>query len=173
MRREKKKNYKLRSKTYKFLGGFTTFLTTIGGFVIYESSIDWENFKNDIENFVVVNQQTVQLNLALAFPLLISIAVYIWVSLKRNKDFFKNKFSVNLLLLIVILYLIYSIIEATLCSLIGAFVGSVIDDFGFSLAAQRNKLLAEREQDINLEYEKELRRIEARKKAEEELNGSV
>ena len=70
-------------------------------------------------------------------------------------------------------YLIYSIIEATLCSLIGAFVGSVIDDFGFSVAAQRNKLLSERQQDINLEYEKELRRIEARKKVEEELDGSV
>ncbi len=37
--------------------GLTTIgLTTTGGFFAYQSVIDWNNFKNDLTNFVVVNR---------------------------------------------------------------------------------------------------------------------
>lgn len=76
---KKTKNYKLRSKVYKGLGTSSIAITTLGGFVAYESAIDWNNFKTELENFIVVNPETVKLNLAIAFPLLIAILVFIWV----------------------------------------------------------------------------------------------
>lgn len=172
-KKSKKKNHNLRSKVYKVTGTATTGLTTMGGFVAYGAFTDWAGFKQDLDNFIVVQQESIKLNLALAIPMLIGVIVFLFVTMKKNKDFFSDKVSIGLLTTILICYLIYSIIEITLASLVGAFVGSVIDEFGFSMLANKNKQKAEEEKEVDSEYEKELRRIKAREKARETLNGSV
>ena len=175
LKKPKKKNYKRRSKTYKFTGTALTGLTTAGGFVAYESMIDWNNFKQEMGEFVVISQESVKLNMAIALPFLISIIVFLFVMMKKNREFFKDKVSMNLLIAICIFYLVFSVIEATLAALIGAFAGSVFDEFIFSPLSKSAKAKAEEEHEIDLEVQKETRRILARKisKEEEQLNGSV
>lgn len=173
MKQNKQKNYKLRSKVYKTAGMTTIGVTTIGGFVAYGAITDWQSFQNELNNFIVVQQESLKLNMAIAIPMLIGILVFLWVARKKNKEFFKDKISMDLLTVIVICYIVYSIIEVALASLIGAFIGSVFDEFGFSLAYKSNLKKAEEAHDMDLEYEKEKRRIKARKQAQEDMNGSV
>lgn len=169
----KKKNHLLRSKVYKTAGMTTIGTTTLGGFVAYGAITDWQSFQNELNNFIVVQEESLKLNMAIAIPMLIGILVFLWVAKKKNKEFFKDKISMDIFTVIVICYIVYSIIEVALASLVGAFIGSVIDEFGFSIAAKSNKLKAEEEHDMDLEYERETRRIKARNKAREDLNGSV
>lgn len=167
------KNYNTRSKLYKALGNLTIGITTLGGFYAYESYIDWENFKNDVDNFVVVQEESVKLNLVFALPFLIGVLVYLFVMRKRNADFFKDKASISLLFAITISYLIYSVIELALFSMIGAFVGSLADELGFSMLSKKAKEKAVEDRDIEIEYAKEINRIKAREQALSDLNGSV
>lgn len=170
---KKQKNYKLRSNVYKGLGISTIVLGSLGGFVTYESIIDWSNFKEELENFIVVNPQNVKLNLAIALPVLIGIIVSLLIVRKRNSDFFKNKVSLGLLISICFLYLVYCVIETTLAILIGAFAGAIVDEFMLTPVSKSAKKKYEENHDIDIEYEKEKRRITARKQAREELDGSV
>jgi hypothetical protein len=71
------------------------------------------------------------------------------------------------------LYLVYSIIEITLATLIGAFAGAIIDEFVFNPLAIANKQKFLESKDVDTEYDKEMRRIKARKKVKEDLDGSV
>lgn len=167
------KKYQNRSKLFKGLGIASTSIGTLGGFLVYQIAIDWQNFQTELENFVVISQENVKLNMILALPILISIIVFVGVTLRKNREFFKDKVSLSLLMTIAIFYLIYSVIELTLASLIGAFLGSIVDEFIFTPIALRNKELFEENKDIDVEYEKEMRRIKARKKVKEELDGSV
>lgn len=166
---KKTKNYKLRSKVYKGLGTSSIAITTLGGFVAYESAIDWNNFKKELENFIVVNPETVKLNLAIAFPLLIAFLVFIWVFRKKNAEALKGKVALPLLFGIIFLWLIYSIIEAMLCAMVGAFVGSVFDEFLFSPLSSSAKLKAKDDHEIALE----MRREKARKRARDDIDGTV
>jgi hypothetical protein len=93
--------------------------------------------------------------------------------LRKNRQFFNDKASLGLLTTIVIFYLVYSVIEVTLFSLVGAFVGTTIDEFIFSPISKHYKMLAGEERDIDNEYKREQRRIKARKQAQEDLDGSV
>lgn len=169
----KRKNYKVRSIVYKTLGFLTTAIGTISGFVIYEMIIDWENFKKEIDNFIVVTPEHVKLNLVIALPILIGILVFLSVIMRKNREFFKDKVSLSLLTTIVIFYLVYSVIEMTMATLIGAFVGSILDEFIFTPLSKNNIEKYKEYKDVESEYEKEKRRIKARKQAEAELNGSV
>ena len=168
-KKNKKKNYKLRSKVYSGLGTSLMFGTSISGFVVYESMIDWNNFKTELENFIVVNPDNVKLNLAIAMPLLISILVFIWVFRKKNQEALKGKVALPLLFGIVLLWLIYSIIEATLCAMIGAFVGSIFDEFMLSPLSKSAKQKAIDDHDVELEVRKE----RVRKKVRDEIDGTV
>lgn len=167
------RKYNFKSKLFRGIGLTTIGLTTTGGFYAYESMIDWANFKQDMENFVVINQETVQLNLMVAMPFLIGIIVFLMVMRKKNREFFKDKVSMNLLIAICILYLVYSVIEATLFALMGAFAGSVLDEFGFNLISKHYRMKAGDEKDIEAEFKKEKQRIKARKLAQIEVDGSV
>lgn len=176
MKKTKQKNYKMRSKTYKAIGNTTIGATTIGGFATYESIIDWSNFKNDLNNFVVANSNTFKLNLAIAFPLVIAIIVYLIVMLKKNKEYFKDKLSVGLLIAILVTYLIYSVVDTILWSLIGCFVGCLSDEFIFSVLSTNAMEKYEDNKELETEKKKENIRIKARKQSLEEennLNGSV
>jgi hypothetical protein len=107
-------------------------------------------------------------------PFFVGIGVLLIVMLRRNKDFFSNKYSMGLLIALVLMYLIYSMIEVVLFSLVGAVVGGLIDDYVFRAIASHYDNLSSEQKEIENEFEKEKRRIKARKQAQEEyLNGSV
>ena len=166
------KFYKRRSKVLRGAGLTTIGLSTTGGFFAYESIIDWNNFKNDMSNFVVVNQENIKLNMSVALPFLIGMIVFLFVMMKKNKEFFSDKVSMSLLIVICFTYLAYSVIEVTLFSLIGAFTGSLIDEMVFNNLSKRDKLKAGDEKEYGMEKRKEEIRIKARKKAREDI-GSV
>ena len=98
--------------------------------------------------------------------------VFMFVMRKKNKEYFSDKVSLSLLIAICFTYLIYSVIEVTLFSLIGAFTGAVVDEFLFNPLAKKSRVKAGDEKEIEMEYKKEQRRITARQKAREDM-GSV
>ena len=167
------KKFRTKARVFKALGYTTTAIGTLGGFFAFQLFTDWEQFQTQLENFVVVNQESVKLNLVLALPILLSMIVFISITLRKNREFFKDKVSLSLLLTIAIFYLIYSIIEMTLATLTGAFLGSIVDEFLFTPFANLNKQKYLENKDVDLEYVKEMRRITARKKVKEDLDGSV
>lgn len=170
---KKNKNYKLRGKIYRSTGISIVGASTLAGFFAYQGLTDWNALRNDVETFLVVNQETAKLNLAVAFPLLISSIVFIFIMMKKNKEFFKDKMSLSLFLTITVLYLFYSIIEIAMFSLMGAFAGSVVDEFIFLPLSKRCAIKAQDIKEIDAEYDKEIKRISARKRARESLDGSV
>lgn len=170
---KKTKSYKTKASVFKALGYATTGFGTLGGFFVYQFITDWEQFQTQLENFVVVNQESVKLNMILALPILLSIIIFSSITLRKNRDFFKDKVSLSLLITIAVFYLIYSIIEMTLATLTGAFIGSIIDEFVFTPLASRNKNLYDENKEVDAEYDKEMRRIKARQKVKEDLDGSV
>lgn len=167
------KFYRKRSKVLRGAGLTTIGLTTTGGFFAYQSIIDWNNFKNDLTDFVVVNQTNVKLNLSIALPFLIGMIVFLIVMIKKNKEFFSDKISMSLLIAILFTYLIYSTIEVTLFSLIGAFTGSLIDEMLFNNLAKRDKIRAGDEKEYAMEKRKEQIRLKARAEARANNDGSV
>jgi magnesium-transporting ATPase (P-type) len=169
----KEKNYKLRSKVYKATGFSTIGVTTLGSFFAYQSYTNWESFQTEINNFVLIQENTMKLNLTIALPVLVSMIVYLWVMLRKNREFFKDKISINLTITILVLYLVYSVIEVTMVSLIGALAGSFVDEFVFMPLSNGANELAKEQHEIDNEYKKEAVRIKARKKAQEDINGTV
>lgn len=167
------KFYRKRSKILRAAGLTTIGLTTMGGFFTYQFIIDWNNFKNDLTNFVVVNQQNIKLNLSIALPFMIGMIVFLFVMIKKNKEFFSDKISMSLLIAILFAYLIYSTIEVTLFSLIGAFTGSLIDETIFNNLAKRDKIRAGDEKEYEMEKRKEEIRLKARREARANDDGSV
>lgn len=167
------KQHRTKGRIFKALGIGSTALGTLGGFFVYQFVTDWENFQTQLENFVVVSQENIKLNMVLAIPILISIIVFTSITLKKNREFFNDKVSLGLLMTIAIFYLVYSVIELTLATLVGAFIGSIVDEFVFTPLANTEFSKFEEGKDVDVEYEKEMRRIKARKKAKEDLDGSV
>lgn len=172
--KKKQPNYKLRSKVYKGIGLTSIGVTTSGSFIGYQMLTDFEQFKNEFDNFMVVQEEGLKLNMAIAIPVLIGLIVFLFVALKKNKTFFADKISMNLFFSIAIFYLIYSVIEIVLVSLIGAFIGAIIDEFVFMPLSKKNNKAYEEKHEEDLEYNREIRRIQARAKAQRDgLNGSV
>ena len=172
MKKEKKeKNYRLRSKLYGGVGNTLFATTTFGSFVGYEIATDWSNFKTDLDNFMVVQPETMKLNIALALPVLIVLIIYVILWRKRNKKKLEeeNNISFGLLITILILYAVYSILEVTLVTLVGAFIGSIIDEKMFKPLSRRAKIKADDDHDVNMEVRKEKKRNQVRR----ELDGSV
>ena len=167
------KKYRTQSLVFKGLGYASLLIGTVGGFFVYQITTDWSQFQTELENFVVVNQESVKLNMVLAIPILLSIIVFTWIVMRKNRDFFRDKISLGLLMTIATFYLIYSVIEITLATLVGAFLGSIVDEFIFNpIASHYNNLYLENKE-VDVEYEKELRRVKARQKVKVETDGSV
>lgn len=169
----KKKNYSKRAKVYRTTGLGVIGLTTTSGFVAYQMAIDWNNFEEEITNFIVIHEQSMKLNLTLAIPFLVGMLVFLWIAMKKNKEFFKDKMSLNILFVLFLLYLVYSVIEVTMVALAGAFVGTMIDETFFLPMSKKCTKLAGDEEEMDKEYHKEKKRIKARSRAESELDGSV
>lgn len=181
MKKQKEKNYKLRSKVYSVLGYVALFAgaaSGAGGYGLF-------NYLNGYNSEMTINEETLndfvtfllpqgtKLNFYFAFPILIGLFVFVLITIKKNKEFFKDKVTFDILLAIIIIYLIYSVAETTLFVLIGAFSGAVIMETVFVPAARRNKRLSIENHEADLEYNKEKRRILARQQADKDLNGSV
>lgn len=167
------RKYKRKALLFRLIGLLIVASTTIGAFLIYQSAVDWENFRTNTDIFVVVNEESLKLNSTLAIPLFVGMFVFVLVVLRRNKDFFSTKYSISLIISLIILYLIYSMIEVVLFSLIGAVGGAIVDDYIFRPLADHYAFKGEDQKEIEDEFEKEKRRIRARKMAREELDGSV
>lgn len=167
------KKYKRRSKVFRGIGISTVAATTVGGFFAYQAAIDWQNFKNDLDQFVVIEENYTKLNILIALPALMGLLVFMFIMLRKNRQFFENKASLSIFITLVVFYLVYSVIEVTLFALVGAFVGTSIDEFIFLPISNHYKTLAGEERDIDNEYKREQRRIKARKQAQEDLDGSV
>lgn len=172
MKKKKEKNYKLRSKVYGGIGGSVFATSTIGAFVGYEVSTDWSNFKNDFSNFMVVQPETMKLNIAIAFPALISILIFTILWRKKHKKQLETNgnISFGILIALLVVYALYSIIEVSLVTLAGAFIGSFLDEKIFAPLSRSAKLKYQDDHEVNLEYRKEKVR---RKIREDDLSGTV
>jgi flagellar biosynthesis protein FlhB len=167
------KKYRRKARLFRFIGFLVVSTSTLGAFLFYQYLVDWENFRASADIFVV-NEETLKLNTALAMPFFVGLGVLVIVMLRRNRDFFSNKYSMGLLIALVLMYLIYSMIEVVLFSLAGAVVGAILDDYIFRAIARYYDSLTMEQKEIDNEFEKEKRRIKARNQAKEEyLNGSV
>lgn len=172
MKNKKEKNYKLRSKVYNGVGNSVFGLGVFGSFFGYEMATDWSNFKNELDDFVVINQETLKINLFIALPALIVLVIYIILWRKRNKKAIDESGNITfgILIALIFTYAIYSIIEVTMITLAGAFTGSLIDAYIFKPLSKSAKIKASDDKEISLE----IRREKARKKArEDELSGIV
>jgi hypothetical protein len=165
--------YRRKARVFKALGYLSLGTGTLGGFFVYQFATDWQQFQTELQNFIVINENNVKLNMVLAIPILLSIIIFTWITLRKNREFFQDKVSLSLLMTISSLYLVYSIIELTLATLVGAFAGAIIDEFVFNPLAIANKQKFVENKEVDAEYNKEMRRIKARQKAKEDLDGSV
>lgn len=165
--------YRRKARVFKALGYLSLGTGTLGGFFVYQLATDWQQFQTELQNFIVINENNIKLNMVLAIPILLSIIIFTWITLRKNREFFQDKVSLSLLMTISSLYLVYSIIELTLATLIGAFAGAIVDEFVFNPLAIANQQKFVENKEVDAEYNKEMRRIKARQKAKEDLDGSV
>ena len=100
---QKSKNYKLRATLWAFFGYLSVGLGTVIGFLAYQFLVDWQDFKDDLNNFVVIQEDSVKLNMAIALPMLIALLIFLWVVGRKNVDFFRNKTSLTLLTTLMVL----------------------------------------------------------------------
>lgn len=166
---KKNKNYKKRSKVYSGLGTLTLLGFTGGGFFGYEIITDWSNFKNEFENFVVIQEDSFKVNIAIALPALIALLVFVWVYRKKHKKALEGKVAFSLFFLLIFLWIVYSIIEVVLFTVMGAFVGSAIDEALFMPLSNSASKKAIDDHDVELE----MRREKSRRKVREEIDGTV
>ena len=171
MKNKKEKNYKLRSKVYNGVGNSVFGLGVFGSFFGYEMATDWSNFKNELDEFVVINEETLKVNLFIALPALIVICIYIILWIKRNKKALEESGNITfgILIALIITYAVYSIIEVTMITLSGAFVGSLLDSYIFKPLSNSAKLKSMDDHEIALE----MRREKARKRARDDIDGTV
>jgi cell division septal protein FtsQ len=91
------KQYRNKSRLFKALGITSTVLGTLGGFFIYQMAIDWQNFQSELENFVVVNQENIKLNMVISIAYFnLDYCFYVGITLRKNREFFKDKVSLSL-----------------------------------------------------------------------------
>ena len=171
MKNKKEKNYKLRSKVYNGVGNSIFGLGVFGSFFGYEMATDWSNFKNELDDFVVINQETLKINLFIALPALIVLVIYVILWRKRNKKALEESGNITfgILIALIITYAVYSIIEVTMITLAGAFAGSLLDSYIFKPLSNGAKLKSMDDQEIVLE----MRREKARKRARDDIDGTV
>lgn len=167
--KEKRKNYKKRTKVYKGLGSTTIGLTGVAAPLGYEMAINFSNFKNEIENFVVIQEETFKLNLAIAIPALVALLVMALVYRKKYAKALEGKVAFSLFIASVSLWMVYSVIEVALFTVMGAFVGASIDEMIFTPLARGAEIKAKEDKEIELEVRKE----RVRKRVRDETDGTV
>lgn len=156
---------------YKSAGMTAIGLGSLGGFYGYQSLTNFEDFSQNINNFVMIEEQSMKLDIIFALPFLAGMLVFMWIMRKKNPEFFRTKVSFTLLSFTFTLYLIYSIIQVTMFSLVGATLGAIIDEFVMTPLANTQSEKAGDEKSLALETKKEQQRIKARQRAENDARG--
>lgn len=168
----KKPRYKLRANIQKALGTTSIAAGGVGGFLGYQFYNGWEEFSEGMKDFVVVQENSLKLNVFIALPILLSLLITFFVFKKKNKEIFREKMSLNLLLITAVTFIIYSVIGIAFFTLLGLLGGSIIEETIFGPLAKKNLQRVGIQKEYDTEYEKEKVRIKARKEARE-YNGSV
>lgn len=162
----KKKNHKVRAYLSRALGWITSCLTTTAGVLLYTFVPEIngaDDFANAFEEFKLF-EEGMKLNMGVALPIIAGLIVFLFVVLKKNKDFFKDKSSIGLMIAIAFMYLAYSLIGIFMSACIGALPGVLAQEFGFEPHYRREIKLAEIDNELKLEEVKESVREEVRER---------
>jgi magnesium-transporting ATPase (P-type) len=160
----KKINHKSRSFWLKFAGYALTALTTSAGVAVY-SLIPEINGGDDIVNALQEFQlfeQGMKLNMAVAIPIFASLIVFLLIIIRKNREFFKDKVSLGLIVIILFMYLAYSVVGIFMSACLGALPSVLASEFGFEPASRREKEKYLIEKELDIEGQKEIRREEVR-----------
>lgn len=183
-KKNKPKNYRVRQVVWRVSGFVVIAVAIIVSLVIYEFLVVKDQvgneqsimqiitamkdgFKDYNANFII--EDTSKLNMLYALPILTGVLVFLFVILKKNKEFFKDKIALGMIIFTTVLYLLYSMIGMFLAVMIGATVGVFFDEFVFMPLSKSNKKKSEFKKELCQEREKERVRQEVRN----ELDGSV
>lgn len=165
----KTKAYKKNRNLYylfKTLGILSIVIFSIVGFLVYNFLNEWSIFIDNWENFKLIEKDTLKLNWVVAFPILISLLVFLFVMYKKNKAFFKGKITLNIVFLLAFIYFVYSVIGAMMGILLGLLVGCFLEEFVFGILAKHYHFIMMEHRQNYQEYEKEI----IRQKAKEDLD---
>ena len=160
----KKINHKSRSFWLKFAGYALTALTTSAGVAVY-SLIPEINGGDDIVNALhdfQLFEQGMKLNMAVAIPIFASLIVFLLIIIRKNREFFKDKASLGLTVIILFMYLAYSVIGIFMSACIGALPSVLATEFGLEPASRKEKEKYLVEKELDVEAQKEERREEVR-----------
>lgn len=162
MKTNKTPNYKARQITYTVLGWTVFVLFTFGGFFGYEAVTNYSGLVDSFTNFVVVDESTMKLNGAISMVLIVAGLITLWALHRKNKDLLKGKTTLSLLIGSMFFYLMYCIVNVALFTMIGAFVGSAIQEAVFIPLSNKAKQNAEFQTEVRNEIVKEKSRVKVR-----------
>lgn len=162
----KKKNYKRKAYFYRIIGWVSTLTTTTTGVLLYTflPSLNGAGEISEAVNNFQLFEEGLKLNMAVAFPFVAGLIVFLLIVLRKNKDFFKDKASVGLMIAILFMYLSYSLIGFFMSACIAALPSVIAQEFGFEPAYRRQMEFHKMEKEIELEERKEEARIEVRER---------
>lgn len=183
-KKNKTKNYRLRQHVWKITGFIVIAVAILVSLVIYEFLVVKDQVGNEQSimqiitamkdgfsefnaNFII--EDSSKLNMLYALPILTGFLVFLFVVLKKNKAFFKDKIALGMVIFTAVLYLLYSMIGMFLAVMIGATIGVFFDEFVFAPLSNGNRKKADFKKELGQEREKERVRQEVRNK----LDGSV
>lgn len=162
----KKKNHKVRAYVARALGWTTIGLTTSAGVLVYALAPQIngaEEFTQAMQEFKLF-EEGLKLNMGVAIPLIAGLLVFLFIVLKRNKEFFKDKASIGLMIAIALMYLAYSLIGLFMSACIGALPAVLAQEFGFEPMYRREIEKAKIDKELELEVVKEELREEVRER---------
>lgn len=169
---KKKPRYKLKANIQKTFGALSIGAGGVGGFLGYQFYNGWDEFTEGMKSFVVVQENSLKLNVFIALPIFISLIITFFVFKKKNKEVFGDKMSLNLLIITSVTFIIYSIVGIVFFTFLGLLGGALIEETTFAPLAKKNERRAEIQGEYDTEYEKEKIRIKVRKEAGE-YDGAV
>lgn len=162
----KKKNHKRKAYFYRIIGWFSTLTTTTAGVLLYtfSPSLNGAGEISEAVNNFQLFEEGLKLNMSVAFPFIAGLIVFLLIVLRKNRDFFKDKASVGLLVAALFMYLSYSLIGFFMSACIAALPSVIAQEFGFEPAYRRQMEFHKIEKELELEERKEEARIEVRER---------
>lgn len=162
----KKKNHKARAVLSRVFGWITVGLTTSTGVALYSFVPEingGDDFASAMAQFQLF-EEGLKLNMTVALPIVAGLLVFLFIVLKKNRDFFKDKSSIGLMIAIVLMYLAYSLIGIFMSACIGALPAVLAQEFGFEPLYRREIEKANIDKDLQIETIKEELREEVRER---------
>ena len=164
--RVKKPNYKARATALRATGIGITSVFTLGGFIGYEALTNFEHFSQ--QSFTEISDGQILVSPYFAIPLVIGIIISLFVVLRKNKEYFKDKATLGLFIATIFTFAFFSIAGMLLFTLVGATAGSLIDETIFLPLAKKELVKADDQHIIDRAYKEEKLRAKARQEFEKE-----